>query len=205
MITLKDYINENLNETIINEDAATIIATTIAMSTSSSDSGSSNYKDDDKPKSSKTARILSSAIRWVVGIGGFGLMTLPSLTAGLAALVLITIACMFSLAEPIDLILKSGFTDETVVSAVDDDDDVNEGLKDIIQKFKDGFKKMTHGVLVKLLMTNKKFATLVKDFAETHKEELQNKNIKMKELSKMIVDYFKEKKIDDSEVKKITT
>lgn len=197
MKTLTDYINENLDENI-NESAAAIIAA--SMMASSSNSSNSHYDDDDD-KTSSTAKIISSAIRWMLGIGGIGLMTLPSLAAGLGALVIIVIACMFSLAEPIDLILKSGFTDETVKSAVKDDDEIDEGLKDIVQKFKNGFKKMTHGILVKILMTNKKFAAIVNDFANAHKEELQNKNMKMKELSKLVVDYFKEKKIDDATAK----
>lgn len=202
MKTFKEYINENLDENI-NESAAAIIAA--SMMASSSNSSNSHYDDDDDDKTSSTAKIISSAIRWMLGIGAMGLMTLPSLAAGIGALVILVIACMFSLAEPIDLILKSGFTDETVKSAVKDDeeDEIDEGLKEIIQKFKNGFKKMTHGALVKILMTNKKFAAIVNDFVKTHKEELQNKNMKMKELSKLVVDYFKEKKIDDKAVKDI--
>ena len=215
MKTLTDYINENLDENI-NESAAAIIAASMSAS-----SNSHNSHHDDDPKTSKAARIISSAIRWMLGIGAFGLMTLPSLAAGIGALVIFVIACMFNLSEPIDLVIKSGFTDETVKSAVDDDETVNdndktggegptydeddreieESLKDVVQKFKNGFKKMTHGALVKILMTNKKFAVIVNDFIKTHKEELKNKNMKMKELSKLVVDYFKEKKIDDATVK----
>ena len=200
MKTLTDYINENLDENI-NESAAAIIAA--SMMASSFNSNNSHYDDDDDDNTSSTAKIISSAIRWMLGIGGIGLMTLPSLAAGLGALVIIVIACMFSLAEPIDLILKSGFTDETVKSAVKDDDEIDEGLKDIVQKFKNGFKKMTHGILVKILMANKKFAAIINDFANAHKEEKKNKNMKMKELSKLVVDYFKEKEIDDKAAKDI--